>query len=202
MKVIKRCAGMVLLLSVAIGVSAQATALTGSLTVDNGFSAFISTDDSINGTSICNGDNWGATYNLGKVNLTPGVKNYLHVKASDWGVIAGFLGSFKLSDTGFVFNNGTQSLVTNASDWKVGTNGFGTYNATVSIANGKNGCSPWGTRPNISNDAVWIWTNGGHDTNTTRYFSTEITAVPEPGTIVAALSVLAPAGLLFRRKRA
>lgn len=160
---------------------AGATTISTDMTVDNGFSLYISTNDSQLGTYVGSGDNWTATYSFTSA-LTPNVDNYIHVVARDWGYIAGFIGDFTLSDAAFAFANNTQSLLTNTTNWSVYTDGFGLTPGVVSMAT-----YGWGTPARVTAGADWIWTNGGHDTNTTRYFSTKISStapVPEPATLL------------------
>jgi MSHA biogenesis protein MshQ len=188
-----------LLLCVVFTASAQATTLTGNLTADDYFEAYISTNDSIQGTLIGQGfpdlgtDNfgWKFMFSIDPTTITnPPSTWFLHVKAWDgFGVIAGFRGDLKLSDTGFKFNNGTQSLLTNTTDWKVSAIGFdGVYAATPTVV------VPHPSWPAPIADQSWIWTNGGASTDTPRYFSTKITAVPEASTLIGFGSALIMAG--------
>jgi hypothetical protein len=135
---------------------------SGNMTVDNGFNVYISQTNSTAGTLIGSGGDWQTTYNISS-QLTPGVTNYLHVEAADWGYIAGFIGAFQLNNPNFRFQNGTQTLLTNTTDWAVYTNGFNNTPGIVTVANGANGVGPWGFRPGIDSNAAWIWTNNGND---------------------------------------
>lgn len=172
---------------------AGATVLSGKVNADNEFWAYLSTDDSVQGTQIGTGNSWGTTYPFAAM-LTPGVTNYLHVKALDGGPPAAFLGAFSLSDGQFVFVNGTDSLLTNTADWKVSVTGFGAGYSTPTFS-GLNGVGPWYNQPEISQTAAWLWNDQGGNPS---YFSTAINVVPEP----AGLSVLALGGmgLLCRRR--
>lgn len=162
-----------LLLVGGAGVS-QATTIDANLTVDNGFELYISTDDCQLGTLICSDDSWYDSENC-TIPLTPGVTNYLHIVGNDWGVIASVLGDFKLSDDGFLFSNGTQSLLTNTTDWQVYTDSFCGSLGTLTDQGANDGMNIWGSFPLIDSTARWIWTGGGYDLNTSRYFSTTIT---------------------------
>lgn len=203
------------------------TTVTADLTVDNHYKLFISTNDSTNGALVGESGRGGypdpAPYDWTdpehfEFNLTPGVTNYLHVIGSDsTQVIAGFLGTFKLSNNLFKFENGGQTLHTNTLHWRVYTDNFGGTQAPVEISNGcnpgateiPNGSFPWGYYPEISEDAQWIWTNAGKDLSLnaeggllTRYFTTSIVVTPEP--ISASLFLLGGAALAstrFRRKK-
>jgi hypothetical protein len=188
-------------LLVTTGVFATPTYLKADMTVDNGYSMYLSTDDSTLGTLVGKDTDWYKAESY-QFSLEPGVTNYLHVKADDWGVISGFLGGYQLSNSDFHFANGTQALTTNTTDWNVSRTGFGSNYETPTSA-GNNGVGPWGTFSMIPSNAAWIWTNHGNDINTTRYFSTpifsnsSIAEVPEPMTI----SFLALAGMTAWSRR-
>jgi len=203
-----------LLLCLLFAVSAQAaTTLSGHLTADDGFVAYISTSDTALGDQISSGSTWTNTYSL-TTSLTASIY-YLHINAYDvYGSISGFIGDFNLSDTGYQFSNSKQNLVTGTSFWKVSETGFGGVNSQVTASTGDfpgstykppisglNGCFPWGFKDNISKDASWIWVKNGDFGSNNLYFSTKITAVPEPTSLLAAFSILAPTGLLFRRRK-
>jgi MSHA biogenesis protein MshQ len=151
------------------------TNVDASMTVDNQFTAYLSTDDGVQGTQIGTGNNWPSTYQFGAA-LTPGVTNYLHIVATDLGPPAMFIGEFNLSDTGFEFTNGTQTLLTNTSGWQVSTTGFGVSYVAPSDLGGQ-GTPPWGTFPLIDAAARFIWHPVGP--GNTVYFSTAI--VPSEG---------------------
>jgi len=193
--------------SMVISVSAQATLLQGSLTADDYFEAYISQSDSTQGTLIGyglpdtspsgpDGYGWNMVFSIKPTSISvPPTDWYLHIKAWDgFKVIAGFKGAFTLSDTAFQFSNGKQSLLTNvSSDWAVGTN-WGLHDGTVTSASHPSWPLP------VAGQS-WIWTNNGAYTDSPRYFSTKITAVPEPATLLAAFSILGPAAVMFRRRR-
>ena len=176
----------------------MAGSISGEMTADNAFFAYISTNDSVLGTLVASENNWGGTASFSNFALTPGVTYYLHVEAINYGGAAGFIGQFDLSGTGFQFANGTQDLLTDTTDWRgIYNNGSGAVTAqpwvepTGGVASlGANGIGPWGTRPGISGNADWIWPSdadsmpgGGLCGNCTVDFSTPIETVsgaPEP----------------------
>lgn len=170
------------------------TTISGTLTVDDVFTAYISTSNTVAGTSVAVGTYWGNPVTF-TANLTPGVTNYLHIVATDNAPPNGFLGSFTLSDAGFRFADGSQSLVTSPGTFLVSSTGFGVNEVTPTSA-GLNGVSPWGFFSGISSSAQWL----NFAANGTVYFSAAIMPVPEPLTSV--LLALGGVALLLRpRKR-
>jgi hypothetical protein len=190
------------LLSVSAGATVTggpaATSLGVAVNVDNGFTLYISADDSVLGTAILAGNSWPTTYtastDLGGGDL------YLHLVATDWGAPAAFLGEFTLSDAGYSFINGTQHLLTNTTDWTVRASSFADADQTP-VSRGLNGIGPWGTRTGVSGSATWIW-SADLCGSCTRYFSTPlVSAVPEPQTYaLMGLGLLGLAGVLRRRR--
>ena len=181
------------------GAIASATDLSGTLTADNDFSAYISTDDSQLGNLVSSGSAWGTPQSF-DVSLTPGKTYYLHVVAFNEGGPDMFAGSFSLSDANFSFSNGTQSLDSDLGDWKGNLTGFrNAYTSPLNYGvNDNNGT--WGTLGGINKTAHFIWMDDTNGTDVNNYFTTKITpnAVPEPATLTAlGLGALA----LVRRRR-
>lgn len=179
--------------------SASATTLTFTGVADDFFEAYISTNDSVEGTQfLAQTNTWQAGAVTGNVALTAGVTHYLHIRARDvFGAPSMLVGEASLSDAGFSFDNNTQGLLTNATDWKVSLTGFGSNYQTPAVV-GQNGQNVWGTHAGISLNALRIWstTSGGGGEH---YFTARINAVPEPASMVAlGLGALA----LVRRRRA
>lgn len=146
--------------------------LTGTMTVDNEFTWYISTDDNVQGTVVTSGTNWNSSYS-GSVNLAAGQTYYIHIKATDQGGPEFFLGNFALTG-GFQFGNGTQTLRTNVSDWKVSSTGWGNYVSPYFVGDAGNQ-SPWNGATAGYSPAQLIWegtwnTTGGE----TKYFTAPI----------------------------
>jgi MSHA biogenesis protein MshQ len=146
--------------------------LTGSLNVDNTFIAYISTDDSVQGTFLGSGNDWPTTVDIAS-SLVTGQDFYLHIYATDVGGVAGFLGEFALTGGDHTFSNGLTTLNTNASNWSVSTTGWSSYEAAR--AYGANGVSPWGAIGGVDSAAEWIWSADSSGDNV-NYFSTKISA--------------------------
>lgn len=187
------------------GIQASAgtgTLLSGTVTVDDAFELYLSTDDSVAGDLLASASDWTVPVSFSAA-LVPGQTYYLHVKGWDvWGSISAFLGQFALSKPEFVFENGTQALVTDTTHWRASVAGFGTgYFPPYSY--GKNGVGPWGSFASISTDAEWIWSPReatGAPSLGTVYFSTRIDPVPEPETYALFLAGLGLLGVAARRR--
>ena len=175
--------------------------LTGGLNVDNAFSAYISTDNNVQGDFIGSGNNWGVEYGI-STTLDAGQDYFLHVAAEDKGWIASFLGNFTLTGGEHVFSNGSTHITTNNIDWQVSTTGWGNY--TTATKHGDYGDWPWGTPSVTDTSADWIWSSNAYDDNNV-YFTLRIDAVnpsvvPEPS-IIALLGLgLISLGFTHRRK--
>ncbi|WP_019027292.1 DUF2341 domain-containing protein [Colwellia piezophila] len=150
--------------------------LTGRLNIDNAFEAYISTDDSVQGTLLTSGDVWQTTNELAS-SLVAGQDYYLHIYATDEAVhandVAGFLGDFEITGTEHTFSNGLKTLDTNTANWSVSKTGWEDYLPVSGY--GTNGVGPWGTRVDVSATAQWIWSSDNKADNV-NYFSTKITA--------------------------
>ncbi|WP_332876956.1 PEP-CTERM sorting domain-containing protein [Massilia sp. S19_KUP03_FR1] len=176
---------LVLSASAALCASATAGVLTTKVSVDNGFSAYLSTTNNTLGTTFSSANDW-YTVTRGSVTLGTLAQYYLHIAAYDQGGVAGMLGAFSLADSGYHFANGTTSLLTGSNLITANTTGFtGAYTATTSY--GANGVAPWGSLAGISSSAQWIW-SGNNDFNDRSYFTIAIlkdapSNVPEPGSL-------------------
>ncbi len=178
--------------------SAQVT-LNGAFAVDNGFTAYISTSPTLQGTSWLSGNNWPVTI-TGNTVINAAGTYYLHVIAFDQGGPRMFLGEFSLQNAGgftgtFTANGGTSLLTNSSTDWAVSDTGLG-QSTSIPVDQGANsvGAAIWGQRPNIDPTARFIW---GNLNASTVYFSTTIRVIPAP----SALGMLALGGLMASRRR-
>ncbi|HRK20396.1 MAG TPA: PEP-CTERM sorting domain-containing protein [Fimbriimonadaceae bacterium] len=188
-----------LALAIAGSSAAYATNLNITLTCDDAFEAFISTNDSVQGTSFLTDDNWWPTTESGSTALTPGMTNYLHIKGWDlYGAVSALIASLSLSDALFEFENGLQTLDTDTTYWGLSTTGWGVNDLTPTDL-GANGTGPWGTIGGVNGAARFIWNGTGGVTGIDHYFSVKINPVPEPATLSAL--ALGAAALLRRRRR-
>jgi hypothetical protein len=99
--------------------AAEATTLTGILTGDNSFTAYIGTTDASAGTLVASGNNWQNAASITPTALTPGQDYFLQVEVTNYDLQAGLIGSFSLIGSGFQFADGSQTLTTsNLADWQ------------------------------------------------------------------------------------
>ncbi len=207
------------------GTAAQAsTTLSGAITADNEYNAYLSTSDSARGTLVASGAVWWVAQTF-TAELDPGQTYYLHVVANNWygpGNMAGgnpdaLLGSFTLSDTSHVFANGTQTLGTDAADWRADPNSVvqnlggpvsWTAPSDAPVDLGANGTAIWGGAiggavPGIPTSAHWIWSQ--QDPSGEAFFSTTISAVggavPEPAAWGLMIVGFGLTGAAMRRRR-
>jgi hypothetical protein len=197
---------------------AQATTLTGNMTSDNAFFAYLGTSPSTLGTLVASGNDWTASFVLPPTGLAPGATNYLNIEAINYGGPGGFSAVLNLSDTGFQFANGSQTLTTdpsNLASW------LGGYNSSNSAVTPQTWIQPtgfvlqdlsysWGNRAGTPN---WIWpsdpSSSSDQFNTCGFctvdFSVAITSVggvPEPSTWAMLLLGFAGVGFIaYRRKQ-
>ena len=205
-------------------IAAAQVTLSGQLTADNAFFAYLSSSANSLGTLIGSGNNWGQTYTLTPSTLTAGGRYFINIEVINYGAEASLIGDFELSSAAASFANGQQSLSTGVGNW------LATYNdANSSVApqpwvsptggvfdEGANGVNPWGPRSGISSTTQWIWpsdlgsspsglTQGGVCQYCTVDFQTEIqVAVPEPEPLrlsLASLGALTAVAWVTRRRR-
>ncbi len=182
---------------VAAAACSHATMLTLTATADDFMDAYISTDDSVQGTQFLNKTSLWGTIDVVSVALTAGVDNYLHIRARDaFGQPSMIIGQVQLSDADFTTPNGTQYEVTNVQNWKLSRTGFGVNDLTP-VDLGLRGTNAWGVGAPLDANAHHIWSD---QTAGEHYFSLKLTsAVPEPGSVIA---LVAGASALILRRRA
>ncbi|MBX3095515.1 MAG: PEP-CTERM sorting domain-containing protein [Fimbriimonadaceae bacterium] len=191
------------LLLVAFGVSlASASALGTNLTLtavaDDTFVAYVSTNPTVEGTQFLSQvSTWQAGTVNGSVTLTPGVTNYINIRAFDvFGAPSMLIGQLLLDDNAFVFNDNSSSIVTaNDVNWTASLAGWGGTPTSITDI-GPNGQGPWSFFNTLPANARQIWTPGG--VSEVRYFQVQVNAVPEPASLIAL--GLGAVALLRRRK--
>ncbi|MEO0486851.1 MAG: VPLPA-CTERM sorting domain-containing protein [Pseudomonadota bacterium] len=182
---------------------ASATTLTTFLNVDNDFEVYLSTSDTVQGTSFGTDSdgNWG-TGQTNTTTLADGTDYFLHIRAIDFDTLAMLIGTFTLSDTDFSFANGGQTLASGDAALLGSTTGWGSYSPTTDL--GANGSGPWGFRSGHDGAARYVWA-GSNTAGGERYFTAAISydAAPVPLPAGGVLLGGALATLAFaRRKRA
>jgi hypothetical protein len=155
MKLIKVLVSLgVVAASISVATVANAsTSLSGAMTADNAFFAFLGTDATSLGTQIRSGNNWGQAFALTSTALTPGVTNYLNIEAINYGGPGGLNFVLNLSNTGFQFANGGQVLTTDSSN-------LGSFTGTYNNANYGVAVQPWVTATGaVIQDTGYGWGN-------------------------------------------
>ena len=205
--------------------SAGAATLQLNLTADNQFAVYVSSSDSVVGTFVGSGNQWGTTYSFSDP-LSGPAPQYIHVIAVNWtsnnglwgspGTLNGtganpdgFIGSFSISGSGYKFADGSTTLSTDTTDWRASPAGSSPYSTIPGWTGatgtpqsyGLNGAGPWGTRPSISSGAEWIWSNPDNG-NYSEFSTTISSSVPEASTWAMLLSGFAALGFVGYRKRA
>lgn len=211
---------LALLASVAFAMAgpAAATTVSGNLTADDAFQAFLSTKANVLGTEVASGNFWGSTFTLPATALTPGKTYYLQIEANDGGPPGAFIGSFSLSDANFQFGNGGQTLDTDTVNWMGGFNS--SQNSLPQtwvqptgavVSDGANGVGPWGFHSAIDSSAEWIWPADSQSGGTSACagcvvdfmttITSNVTGVPEPGAWALLLVGVLGVGAAMRTRR-
>jgi hypothetical protein len=169
----------------ALAASASATTLTTKLAVDNGFTAYLSTSDSVQGAQFSAGHDW-PTVVTGVVELGAAAKYYLQIAAYDDGGSAGLLGEFSLAGSGYHFADNSTTVLSGSNLLTGNLSGFnGEYSAVTTIDPANT--AQWSGLQGINAGADWVWARW-YDFDNVSYFSLEILAdapadVPEPASL-------------------
>lgn len=138
--------------------------LSGALTADNAFYAYLGTSPSDRGALIAQGEDWRTAVAIKPTRLAAGRTYYLHVVAINYGDEGALLGAFELGG-GFHFAGGGRQLLTGTANW---SGGFNNPNSSVTpqpwvapagavASQGANGVGPWGVIAGVDPAALWIW---------------------------------------------
>ncbi len=147
----------------------NATVLNGVVSGDDVANVYLSTDPNTLGTLVGSNTSWFTGTSMTSGALTPGDTYYLQIVVTNAGDnVGGLLGQFTLSDSGFSFGNGTQSLLTNTTNWLADLAGSWAAPTDAAISQGANSDSTtvWygvnnGPVPNIDLNADWLWASDG-----------------------------------------
>jgi hypothetical protein len=194
---------------------AHAATLSGDLTADNAFFAYISTSPSSLGTPLTNGNALGTDFNFTS-NPLANQTYYLNIEAINYGGPGGFIGSFTLTGPNFQFANGGQTLSTDTTNWS-GTynNGNSDYTASQSWVTPTGGVAqmtyPWSTPGAIASGALWIWPSDSSSAGLSCGYCTVdlqtvitytgVSATPLPAALPLFAGGLGVIGLLARRRK-
>ena len=222
MKFSKKIAVTAIALSSAVAVNSvqAASSLSGWFNADDRFEAYLSTDNSVQGTKLYAdsddlNNNWKgfSAFTDGQVALASGQDYFLHIYAKNKDNRAGLIGDLTLSDLSSHYFAGeptlTEVLTNNLGLWTAGDSGWNNYHAVLEQTG-------WGSQANVGkrNADKWIWDEdfvgtfpNGNLKGDEAYFSLAIkansaAAVPEPGvTLLLASGLLAFAGARKKQQK-
>jgi len=115
----------------ALAGAASAALLTGSMTADNAFFAYLGTSPSSLGTLVDSGNDWPTAFAVTPTTLTGGNHYYLNIEAINYGGPGGFSAVLNLTGTGFEFANGSETLTTDPSNLAYWSGGYNNGNSNV-----------------------------------------------------------------------
>ncbi|MDA0349637.1 MAG: type VI secretion system tube protein Hcp [Verrucomicrobia bacterium] len=138
-------------------ISASATTLTATISATSDYEAYLSISGIVPGSLFLDSSQIAESPGTGEIELQTGVIHYLHIKVkagSDFP--SSFIGTFVLSDLGFIFPNLNTIISTNSTHWIVSREGFGVKHAYLANL-GVNGTNPWGTVSELDPLASYLW---------------------------------------------
>jgi hypothetical protein len=194
--------------TLAFASAASATTLSTKLAVDNGFTAYLSTSNSSIGTQFAAGHDW-TTVATNTVELGSAQQYFLQIAAYDDADLAGLLGEFSLTGTGYHFADGSTKVLSGSTLLTGNNDGFtGNYTALTTID--LHNTAQWNAVSGIDPNARWVWARW-YDFDNTSFVSLEIVAdvpvaapsdVPEPASLgLVGLGLLALSRVRARSKQ-
>jgi hypothetical protein len=202
---------------------AQAATITATTTADNTYTMYFDGDEIVSTTYP--GDGWG-TAETSIFTAAEGIDHVIAIQAANhtpWGGAnpAALLGEFVFDDGSGFLQAGDGRILTDGT-WKIWTGGpqgtpaldgagrdwtdpdYDDSDWAMAYQIGTHGMAPWGQIDGISDQATWIWTQNYQTdaADSPVYFRKQLTAVPEPLTMLTLLAGLGATGRYARRRRA
>ena len=140
--------------------SSDATTLTATVWSDERYEVYVSHSDSEAGTLFLRGTGGEEAPQTASTELIEGAIQYLHILVKDDGADpSALIGSFNLSDFGFVFPNLFFDMSTDQLYWKVSRLSWESDFEFLTDL-GVNGTAPFGQKAGIAGDAHYLWSEG------------------------------------------
>ena len=198
----------------AVAGSAHATTLSGAVTADNAFFAYLGDSPNSLGTLVGSGNAWNELVFLDLDRAHSGRDQLPEYRSDQYGGPGGLSFVLNLSDTGFAFGNGGQTLTTDPANLGAITGTYNNNNSSVAAQTWVAATGaviqdigyPWGNVVGTSNwaDASTLGLNTCSNGDCTVDFTVAITptsVVPEASTWAMMLLGFATLGFAGRRAR-